>query len=90
MKQKTKWTISIGLAAAGLVAAALLLAVFVSRLVGGILLAVLAVAGIVALYGRRFLSGETAVRDSWKVKTGKYLSGDQELHVSSFAASCKS
>ncbi len=90
MKQKTKWTISIGLAVAGLAAAALLVVVFVSRLVGGILLAVLAVAGIVALYSRRFLSGETAVRDSWKVKTGKYLSGDQELHVSSFAASCKS
>ncbi len=90
MKQKTKWTISIGLTVAGLAAAALLVAVFVSRLVGGILLAVLAVAGIVALYSRRFLSGETAVRDSWKEKTGKYLSGDQELHVSSFAASCRS
>ncbi|MCD8367805.1 MAG: aryl-sulfate sulfotransferase [Clostridiales bacterium] len=90
MKQKTKWTIYACLAAAALAAAAILLAAFVSRLAGGILLAVLVVGVIAVLYGRRFLSGETAVRDSWKVKTGKYLSGDQELHVSSFAASCKS
>ncbi len=90
MKQKTKWTIYGCLAGAAVAVAALLLAVFVSRVAGVILLVLLVVGIIAVLYGRKFLSGETAVRDSWKVKTGKYLSDDQELHVSSFAAPCKS
>ncbi len=89
MKQKTKWTIYGCLAGAAVAVAALLLAVFVSRVAGVILLVLLVVGIIAVFYGRKFLSGETAVRDSWKVKTGKYLSGDQELHVSSFAAACK-